>query len=158
MKHLEERTRRAIGWANDALESAGDTRTLSCVVVAGGVAANQSVRETLAKAAADAGLSLVTPPPRWCTDNGVMVAWAGAERLALGLAEEPPAPWLGGGEGGGEGEGARREVPLLPRWPLGRRDDRATGETKSSKKRGVAAPLTPGGTGASGLVARGIGS
>ena len=158
VKHLEERTRRAIGWANDALESAGDTRTLSCVVVAGGVAANQSVRETLAKAAADAGLSLVTPPPRWCTDNGVMVAWAGAERLALGLAEEPPAPWLGGGEGGGEGEGARREVPLLPRWPLGRRDDRATGETKSSKKRGVAAPLTPGGTGASGLVARGIGS
>ena len=158
VKHLEERTRRAIGWANDALESAGDIRTLSCVVVAGGVAANQSVRETLAKAAADAGLSLVTPPPRWCTDNGVMVAWAGAERLALGLAEEPPAPWLGGGEGGGEGEGARREVPLLPRWPLGRRDDRATGETKSSKKRGVAAPLTPGGTGASGLVARGIGS
>ena len=42
-----------------------------------------------------------------------MVAWAGAERLALGLAEEPPAPWLGGGEGEGEGEaeGARREVP-----------------------------------------------
>ena len=161
VKHLEERTRRAVGWANDALAAeSGDARTLSCVVVAGGVAANESVRESLARVAAEVGLPLVTPPPRWCTDNGVMVAWAGAERLALGLAEEPPAPWLGGGEGEGEGEaeGARREVPLLPRWPLGRRDERATGETKSSKKRGVAAPLTPGGTGASGLVARGIGS
>ena len=49
----------------------------------------------------------MTPPPRWCTDNGVMVAWAGAERLALGLAEEPPAPWLGGGEGGARASGAR---------------------------------------------------
>jgi tRNA A37 threonylcarbamoyltransferase TsaD len=27
-----------------------------------------------------AGLQLVVPPPRWCTDNGVMVAWAGLER------------------------------------------------------------------------------
>jgi len=27
---------------------------------------------------------LVLPPPKWCTDNGVMVAWAGVERLALG--------------------------------------------------------------------------
>ena len=161
VKHLEERTRRAVGWANDALaEESGDARTLSCVVVAGGVAANEAVRESLARVAAEVGLPLVTPPPRWCTDNGVMVAWAGAERLALGLAEEPPAPWLGGGEGEGEGEaeGARREVPLLPRWPLGRRDERATGETKSSKKRGVAAPLTPGVVGGSGLVARGIGS
>jgi tRNA A37 threonylcarbamoyltransferase TsaD len=27
-----------------------------------------------------AGLQLVFPPPQWCTDNGVMVAWAGMER------------------------------------------------------------------------------
>ena len=134
VKHLEERTRRAIGWANDALESAGDTRTLSCVVVAGGVAANQSVRETLAKAAADAGLSR-TPPPRWCTDNGVMVAWAGAERLALGLAEEPPAPWLGGGEGGGEGEGAAGGAAAAA-LAAGRRDDRATGRRRARRNAG----------------------
>jgi len=177
VKHLEERTRRAVGWANDVLASeaavGGDddgdgepVRGLSCVVVAGGVAANATVRESLARVAREAGLPLVTPPPRWCTDNGVMVAWAGAERLALGLAEEPPAPWPGEGEveGGRYGDAdlvevaKKREVPLLPRWPLGRRDGRATGETKSSKKRGVAAPLTPGGAGASGLAARGIGS
>ncbi|ACO62858.1 predicted protein, partial [Micromonas commoda] len=72
VKHLEERTRRAVGWANDALaEESGDARTLSCVVVAGGVAANESVRESLARVAAEVGLPLVTPPPRWCTDNGV---------------------------------------------------------------------------------------
>ena len=175
VKHLEERTRRAVGWANDVLASeaavGGDddgdgepVRGLSCVVVAGGVAANATVRESLARVAREAGLPLVTPPPRWCTDNGVMVAWAGAERLALGLAEEPPAPWPGEGEVEAEDTETptwsrlRREVPLLPRWPLGRRDGRATGETKSSKKRGVAAPLTPGGAGASGLAARGIGS
>ena len=38
------------------------------------------------------GLQLVLPPPRWCTDNGVMTAWAGIERLARGWAEPPPPP------------------------------------------------------------------
>jgi len=60
--------------------------------MAGGVAANASVRSALQAVAEAAGLSLVCPPPRLCTDNGVMVAWAGAERLALGLAEPPPPP------------------------------------------------------------------
>jgi hypothetical protein len=36
----------------------------------------------LVQVAQDAGLQLVVPPPRWCTDNGVMVAWAGIERCA----------------------------------------------------------------------------
>jgi N6-L-threonylcarbamoyladenine synthase len=30
---------------------------------------------------------MVAPPPRLCTDNAVMVAWAGAQRLRLGLAD-----------------------------------------------------------------------
>ena len=62
-----------------------------CLVVAGGVAANQAVRTALQGVAETAGMRLVCPPPRLCTDNGVMVAWAGAERLALGLIE-PPQP------------------------------------------------------------------
>jgi hypothetical protein len=41
-----------------------------------------------------------------------------------------------------EEEGTRREVPLLPRWPLGARDARATGDVKSSKKKRMAPPLT----------------
>jgi len=57
------------------------------VVVAGGVAANTTVRASLAKAAAADGFALVAPPVRLCTDNAIMVAWAGVERLRLGLTE-----------------------------------------------------------------------
>jgi N6-L-threonylcarbamoyladenine synthase len=56
-------------------------------VVAGGVAANQAIGAGLRSAVADAGARLVVPPIPLCTDNGVMVAWAGAERLALGDAD-----------------------------------------------------------------------
>lgn len=53
------------------------------LVVAGGVAANQAIGDGLRAAASDAGARLVVPPIPLCTDNGAMVAWAGAERLAL---------------------------------------------------------------------------
>ena len=58
------------------------------LVVAGGVAANGAVRTALAEAAEAAGFVLVAPPARLCTDNAVMVAWAGIERLRLGLADQ----------------------------------------------------------------------
>lgn len=57
------------------------------LVVAGGVAANGAIRAALAKAAATGGFELVAPPVRLCTDNAVMVAWAGIERLRLGLTD-----------------------------------------------------------------------
>jgi len=57
------------------------------LVVAGGVAANGAVRAALAKATAAGGFELVAPPVRLCTDNAVMVAWTGIERLRLGLAD-----------------------------------------------------------------------
>lgn len=59
-----------------------DTRPV--LVVAGGVAANQAIGGGLRAVAAEAGAQLAVPPIPLCTDNGVMVAWAGAERLALG--------------------------------------------------------------------------
>ncbi len=59
----------------------------TALVVAGGVAANQGVRAALSAVAANAGLPLVAPPIRLCTDNAVMVAWAGIERLRLGLTD-----------------------------------------------------------------------
>ncbi|MDX6749510.1 tRNA (adenosine(37)-N6)-threonylcarbamoyltransferase complex transferase subunit TsaD [Geminicoccaceae bacterium 1502E] len=62
------------------------------LVVAGGVAANREIGGRLAALAAEAGTSLAVPPPRLCTDNGVMVAWAGIERLALGLVDGLDAP------------------------------------------------------------------
>ncbi len=73
--------------------------TPTALVCAGGVAANQAVRKVLHRIAFEAGTQLVAPPPALCTDNGAMVAWAGAERLALGLTDS-------------------LEVIPRPRWPL----------------------------------------
>src|SRR3954464_8367994 len=68
------------------------------LVAAGGVAANQAIRGALQDVAAKAQTTLIIPPPALCTDNGAMIAWAGAERLALGLVDTMDAPprarWL----------------------------------------------------------------
>lgn len=67
------------------------------LVVAGGVAANQYLRGKLQHIAAEHGLALVVPPPRLCTDNAAMIAWAGLEHFRLGnvspLDFEPRARW-----------------------------------------------------------------
>jgi N6-L-threonylcarbamoyladenine synthase len=69
----------------------------TALVAAGGVAANEAIRKVLHHVAFEAGTVLVVPPPALCTDNGAMIAWAGAERLALGLtdtlAAAPHARW-----------------------------------------------------------------
>ncbi len=67
------------------------------LVAAGGVAANQAIRKVLHRLAFEVGTVLVAPPPELCSDNGAMIAWAGAERLALGLTDPldiaPRARW-----------------------------------------------------------------
>jgi N6-L-threonylcarbamoyladenine synthase len=68
-------------------------------VVAGGVAANAELSRALSVLAAEAGVQLVVPPPRLCTDNAAMVAWAGIERLEAGLTDG-------------------LEVAARARWPL----------------------------------------
>jgi len=55
--------------------------------VAGGVAANRTIRDALATVAADAGAAFLAPPLRLCTDNGAMIAWAAAERMATGTPD-----------------------------------------------------------------------
>lgn len=57
------------------------------LVVAGGVAANQAIRASLDDLCAEKGFSLHVPPASLCTDNGAMIAWAGAGRLARGLCD-----------------------------------------------------------------------
>jgi N6-L-threonylcarbamoyladenine synthase len=59
----------------------------STLVVAGGVAANAYLRGRLEEVAASHGAKLVAPPVGLCTDNGAMIAWAGAERLRLGQVD-----------------------------------------------------------------------
>lgn len=68
------------------------------LVVAGGVAANKVVRQTLDELCATHGFRFVAPPHHLCTDNAVMIAWAGLERMALDmpadeLAVAPRSRW-----------------------------------------------------------------
>lgn len=78
---LADRTERAIA---SFLDRHPDGSTL---VVAGGVAANIALRQRLAGLAEEQGLEFVAPPASLCTDNGAMIAWAGIERLKLGLTD-----------------------------------------------------------------------
>jgi len=70
------------------------------LVVSGGVARNNALRERLNAVAESAGVRAVYPPARLCTDNGVMIAWAGIERLQAGFVDSPD------------------DVIVRPRWPL----------------------------------------
>jgi N6-L-threonylcarbamoyladenine synthase len=58
------------------------------LVVAGGVAANGEIRSMLTNLCRQRGFRFVAPPLALCTDNAVMIAWAGLERLRAGKAEE----------------------------------------------------------------------
>lgn len=83
-----------------ALETAGPFPAL---VVAGGVAANKTVRAALEAFAARHAMRFTAPPLALCTDNAAMIAWAGCERLAAegpGFAGDP------------------LDFVARPRWPL----------------------------------------
>jgi len=78
---LEDRCRNAMDMFRDLHGTDGP------LVVAGGVAANQYLRDRLEALALDRGAAFAVPPVALCTDNGAMVAWAGLERLRRGEAD-----------------------------------------------------------------------
>ena len=80
-----------------ALELAQRDYPITALAVAGGVAANQAIGSHLRALAQAHGVPLVVAPPALCTDNGVMIAWAGMERYLRGvtddLSTQPRARW-----------------------------------------------------------------
>ena len=71
----------------------------TALAAAGGVAANGAIQRALTRFAAQTGLTLATLPPALCADNGAMIAWAGIERLRIGLVDG-------------------LDFAARPRWPL----------------------------------------
>jgi len=91
-RQLAERSERAM----KAYAEAHENRLF---VVAGGVAANKTIRRTLEDLATKHGFAFLAPPMAYCTDNAAMIALAGAERLEKGLTSDI-------------------DVAARPRWPL----------------------------------------
>lgn len=87
---LKERTKKAI----DAFAEISDSKNFA---MAGGVGANKYLRSELESLLSEKGFNLYTPPMNLCTDNGVMIAWAGLERYKSGITNEqsfaPKAVW-----------------------------------------------------------------
>jgi N6-L-threonylcarbamoyladenine synthase len=78
-------------------------RKLATLVVAGGVGANQRLRERLNAEAARMHIRVCYPEMALCTDNGAMIAFAGAQRLQAGMVEDVSPNGSFG---------------VRPRWPL----------------------------------------
>ena len=103
---LVEKSRRAI-------EAYLDTAPAAPVfAVAGGVAANATIREGLTGLCRQMGLRFLAPPLALCTDNAAMIAWAGIERFRLGHRDG-------------------FDLSARPRWPL---DSAAPAMLGSGKK------------------------
>ena len=101
---LSEKTRRALA-----------AHPVPTLAVAGGVAANATIRAALDAVARAAGVAFVAPPLALCTDNGAMIAWAGIERFRLGHRDG-------------------MDLAARPRWPLDRRAAPMLGAGKRGAK------------------------
>ncbi|XP_024053846.1 probable tRNA N6-adenosine threonylcarbamoyltransferase, mitochondrial isoform X1 [Terrapene carolina triunguis] len=80
--HIVQRTHRAILFC---IKSGILSQTNATLVISGGVASNQYIRRALQIVTDATNFNLLCPPPRLCTDNGVMIAWNGIERMRAGL-------------------------------------------------------------------------
>jgi N6-L-threonylcarbamoyladenine synthase len=72
---------------------------LKTLVIAGGVSANRKLRARLEEALAKEQSRVFYPAPQYCTDNGAMIAYAGAQRLQAGQVDD-------------------MDVQVRARWPM----------------------------------------
>jgi N6-L-threonylcarbamoyladenine synthase len=91
---LQNRTQKAVKRFRETYST--DTPTL---VVSGGVAANTEIRIALENLCADHSFRFYAPPLSLCQDNAAMIAWAGIERIKIGLTDP-------------------LDFKARPRWPL----------------------------------------
>jgi N6-L-threonylcarbamoyladenine synthase len=107
---LGEKTRRAC-----LVFQEGANVARPVLAVAGGVAANSVIRTRLQQVAKDNGFAFLAPPPRFCTDNAAMIAWAGLERFSKGHRDD-------------------LTLAARPRWPLDREAAPMLGSGKKGAK------------------------
>jgi N6-L-threonylcarbamoyladenine synthase len=106
---LTEKSRRAVIAARQAHPN------LTGFAVAGGVAANLTLRKSLSDIAEEAGLPFIAPPLEYCTDNAAMIAWAGSELLRGGISSD-------------------MTLAARPRWPLDNNQPSMLGSGKKGAK------------------------
>ncbi len=121
-RQLSERSDRAMKAYAEAHEPSPPTLGMGeavgkqrLFVVAGGVAANRTIRATLEATAAKNGFAFLAPPMAYCTDNAAMIALAGAERLQKGWVSDIDAV-------------------ARPRWPLDEKSALADPAHKPGRK------------------------
>ena len=78
---------------------AAEQTGLNQMVIAGGVSANQALRQTLQLMTRETGCQVFYPALKLCTDNGAMIAYAGLQHLLKGYGES-------------------LEIVVRPRWPM----------------------------------------
>ncbi len=83
--------------------------------LAGGVAANETIRDSVKLVCRDFDLEFYAPPQRYCTDNGAMIAWAGLESFRLGKVDG-------------------MDLQARSRWPLDTTSDPLLGAGKRGAK------------------------
>lgn len=104
-----EKTRRAIAVYTD------QNPAYPAFAIAGGVAANQTIRSVLETVCSAAGLRFTAPPLRLCTDNAAMIAWAGIEQMINGYTNP-------------------LDLVPRPRWPLDTAQEGMLGSGKKGSK------------------------